>query len=90
MESKKYNKLVNTEKKSRLIDTENKLVVCSGERPYRGRELKVQTIRYSISYKDREYSQYFYNNYKRKITFKNCESLCCTPVPYIIFYINYD
>ena len=30
-----------------------------------------------------------YNNYKWRITFKNCESLCCTPETYIILYINY-
>ena len=24
----------------------------------------------------------FYNNYERSITFKNCESLYCTPVTY--------
>ena len=32
MESKKYNKLVNITKKSRLIDIEKKLAVTSGER----------------------------------------------------------
>ena len=32
MESKKYNKLVNKTKRSRLTDIENKLVVTSGER----------------------------------------------------------
>ena len=31
----------------------------------------------------------FYNNYKWSITFKNCESLYCTLVIYIILYINY-
>ena len=31
-----------------------------------------------------EYNQYFYNNYKRSITFKNWESLCCTPETYLI------
>ena len=31
----------------------------------------------------------FYNNYKWSVTFKNCESLCCTPVTYIILYIKY-
>ena len=32
VESKKYNKLVNITKRSRLTDIENKLVVTSGER----------------------------------------------------------
>ena len=32
VESKKYNKLVNTTKKRRLTDTENKLMVTSGKR----------------------------------------------------------
>ena len=31
----------------------------------------------------------FYNNYKRSITFKNCESLCCILLTYIILYTNY-
>ena len=31
----------------------------------------------------------FCNNYKWDIAFKNCESLYCTPVMYIIWYINY-
>ena len=30
--------------------------------------------------------QIFYNNYKWGVTFKNCESLCCTLVTYIILY----
>lgn len=29
-----------------------------------------------------------YNNYKWRITFKNCGSFYCTPVTYIILYIN--
>ena len=35
--------------------------------------------------------QIFYKNYKRSITFKNCESLYCTPVTYNIrhqLYVN--
>ena len=47
MESKKYNKLVNTTKKNRLTDIENKLGVTSGE-GQRGNirvgEWEVQTI----------------------------------------------
>ena len=35
----------------------------------------------------RDYS-HAYNNYKWSITFKNCESLYCTPVTYN-FHINY-
>ena len=31
-----------------------------------------------------------YNNSKLSMTFKNCESLYCTPVTYIILYINYN
>ena len=31
----------------------------------------------------------FYHNYKWSINFKNCESLCCVPVTYIILYSNY-
>ena len=31
----------------------------------------------------------FYNNYKWSITFKNCESLYCILVTYIILYISY-
>ena len=31
----------------------------------------------------------FYSNYKWSITFKNCKSLDCKPVTYIILYINY-
>ena len=31
----------------------------------------------------------FYNNYTWSITFKNCESLYCIPVTYMILYINY-
>ena len=31
-----------------------------------------------------------YNNSKLSVTFKNCESLYCTPVTYIILYINYN
>ena len=34
-------------------------------------------------------SAIFYNNYKWSITFKNCGSLYCTPITYIILYINY-
>lgn len=34
-----------------------------------------------------EYCQY--NNYKWIITFKICKSLYCTPITYIILYINY-
>ena len=54
---KKYNKVANITKRNRLTDTENKLVVTSGEREggrgnRGGREEKVQTIRYKISYKD--------------------------------------
>ena len=30
----------------------------------------------------------FYNNYIWSITFKNCESLCCTCDTHIILYIN--
>ena len=30
-----------------------------------------------------------YNTYNWSITFKTCDSLCCTPVTYIILYINY-
>ena len=30
------------------------------------------------------------NNYKWTMTFKKCESLCCTPVTYIMLYINYS
>ena len=29
----------------------------------------------------------FYNNYKWNITFKNCKSLYCTPVTYIVLHI---
>ena len=31
----------------------------------------------------------FYNSYKWSINLKSCESLYCTPVTYIILYINY-
>ena len=31
----------------------------------------------------------FYNNYKWIITFKICKSLYCTPITYIMLYINY-
>ena len=31
----------------------------------------------------------YYNSYKWSTTFKNCDSLCCTPEAYIISYINY-
>ena len=30
----------------------------------------------------------FYNNYKWSISFKNCESLYCTPLTYLILYIT--
>ena len=51
------------------------------------------TIRYKLSCKDTLYTQgigpIFYNNYKWNIIFKNCESLYCIPVTFIIVYINY-
>ena len=31
----------------------------------------------------------FYNSYKWNVTFKNCDSLCCTPETYIMLYIIY-
>ena len=41
-------------------------------------------------YKDILYNTgIFYNNYKWSITIKNCESLYCTPITYIILYIGY-
>ena len=72
---------------------ENKLVVTSGEREGgRGKigvgEEQEQTTMYKIG-KVQEYivqqgiQPIFYNNYKWSITFKNCESLCCTPETYI-------
>ena len=50
---------------------------------------KLQHREYSQLYtvQHSEYSQHF--NYKWSITFKNCESLCCTPENYTILYINY-
>ena len=30
----------------------------------------------------------FYNNCEWSITFKNCESLCCTPKVYAILLVN--
>ena len=102
MESKKYNKLVNittTTKKSRLINTENKLVVTSrkreeGKGKIRVGDKEVQTVRYKISYKNLLYNTgniaNIYNDYKWSKTFKNCESLCYTPVTHIILYSNYN
>ena len=59
MDSKKYNKQVNitTTKRNRLTDTENKLVVTSGEREVgRGKtgvgDSEIQTTMYKISHKD--------------------------------------
>ena len=50
-------------------------------------------IMYKVSYKDMLYKMkielIFYNNYKWSISFKNCESLYCTPLTYLILYINY-
>ena len=31
----------------------------------------------------------FCDNCKWGITFKHCELLCCTPITYMMFYINY-
>ena len=56
---------------------------------------EVQTTMYKISKLQRcivyhrDYSQYFYHNYKWNITFKYCESLHCVRETYIILYINY-
>ena len=47
---------------------------------------------YKTSYKDILYSTgiqpIFYNRQRWSITIENCGSLCCTPVIYIILYIN--
>ena len=46
-----------------------------------------------MNYRDilttRGVSSVFYNKYKWRITFKNCELLCCTPVTHMVWYINY-
>ena len=79
-----------TKKKSRPTNIENKLVVTSGEMEEESGNIgvggsEVQTIRCKISYKDvGKYNQYFLMT----ITFKNCDSLYCTPVTYIILYSN--
>ena len=57
MESKKHNRLVNIIKRSRLRDTEDKLVVTSGKREggmgnIGVRNKEVQTISYKINRKD--------------------------------------
>ena len=54
MESKKYNKLVNIQKRSRLTDVEKKLAVTSEEEgQYRGGGgWKVQTTGCKMGYKD--------------------------------------
>ena len=47
---------------------------------------------HKTSYKDILYSTgiqpIFYNRHRWSITVENCGSLCCTPVIYIILYIN--
>ena len=74
MESKKYNKLVNITKRSRLKDIQDKLMVTSEERESRRGnigvgEWEVQTTGYKIGYKDvltvqhGKYSQYFEGPY---------------------------
>ena len=58
MESKSYTKLTNvTKKRSKLTDTEKKLVVTRRERDQSRSNIRignqeVQTVRYKISYKD--------------------------------------
>ena len=56
-------------------------------------DYEVPTIMSKISYKDmfttQEIQSIFYNNYKWNITFKNCESLYCTYVTYIMLYQLY-
>lgn len=42
VESKKYNKLVNRIKRSKLTNTENKLVITSGEREGRRDNIRVE------------------------------------------------
>ena len=79
--------------RNHLFDIENKLV-ATGEKEeghYRGRGLRgfIKTIMYKISLKiycKIENDQYFYNNYKWNITFKNCESLYFIPVTYNIIH----
>ena len=55
-------------------------------------ELEVQTIRHKISQKDifttQEIQPILYNNHKRSITFKNCESLYFTPITYNHLYFS--
>ena len=92
VESKKENKLVNiTETDSQIQRTDQWL-------PERRSKIGVgdqeaQTTTYKISYKDvqyGEYSQYFIVNYKWSITFKNHESLRCTPVTYIVHELYFN
>ena len=55
----------------------------------RGRRLRGKTIRYKIN-KLQEYKQpKIYKNYKWSITFKYCDSLCCTFVTYNIVHKLY-
>ena len=78
-------------KRSKLTDTENKLVVTScGEGQHKSGG--VQTTECNTGYTNVLYNMgkiaNIYNNYKWSITFKNCESLCCTFVTYITLYSN--
>jgi len=62
VESKSYTKLASvTKKRSKLTDTEKKLVVTSREREQSRSNIgignqEVQTVRYKISYKDVPYN----------------------------------
>ena len=77
---KKYNKVVNITKRSRLTYIENKLVVTSGERERRGNigvgEQEVQTIGCKIGSRiyctTWEIQPIFCNDCKWSVTFKNC------------------
>ena len=84
--------------KNRLTDIENKPVVTSREkgegRKDRGKGLKGTNYHVlnkitRIYYTTQGIQPICYNNSKQDITFKNCESLCCTLETYIILYLNY-
>ena len=75
------NKLVNTTKINRLIDTENKFVFTVGRGMAKGARCArgPRGINYYIQNKWATTSPIFYNNYKCSIICKNLESLYGTP-----------
>lgn len=97
VEYKKYNKLANMTKRSRLTDIANKLVVSSGERGKRGEQdgmgVAIPTV-YKITCKEIPYntgtSRYFVTSINRVyILFKTVNHCVVHLQICIILYINY-